>query len=245
MPRVARLIIDNSIWHIFNRGNAKQEIFHQESDFEHFRYILAYYKVRYGNNFKLYHHCLMPNHFHFEAEIKEGRILPKIMHDITQTYTNYHHQNYRTVGYLWQGRYKNMIVEKGDYHQKLGAYIERNPVRAGLVERPEDWKYSSYRYYAFGKPIGVYVKVGGVKKWVSLVDEDPFYLELGSTPGERQKNYRQLVGSLDDEIVREELGLKERKLIIGSTGFKEKMAEFFRKKGIEVNLRPRGRPPKS
>jgi len=187
----------------------------------------------------------MPNHFHLEAEIKDGRILPKIMHDITQTYTTYHHQNYQTVGYLWQGRYKNMIVEKGDYHQKLGAYIERNPVRAGLVKRPEDWKYSSYRYYAFGEPIGVYVKVDGVKKWVSLVDEDPFYIELGSTPEERQRNYRQLVGSLDDEMVREELGLKERKLIIGSAGFKEKMAEFFRKKGIEVNLRPRGRPPKT
>lgn len=64
------------------------------------------------------------------------------MHDLTMTYSRYHHQKYQTVGYLWQGRYKNMIVEEGGYHQKLGGYIERNPVRAGLVTNPGDWKWS-------------------------------------------------------------------------------------------------------
>lgn len=242
MPRVARLIFDEAIWHIFNRGNGKQIVFHDDEDFEHFIYILAYYKAQYG--FKLYHHCLMPNHFHLGPEVKEGKILPKVMHDISQTYTKYHHEKYQTVGYLWQGRYKNMIVEKGDYHQKLGGYIERNPVRAGLVKDPADWKWSSYRFYAFGEPMRVKIKIGEEKRWVDLVDEDPLYQEFGQSPAERQKNYQAFILGMDDEVVRKYLGFGERKLVVGSKGFKEKMQEFFARQGKKINLRSRGRPRK-
>ncbi len=243
MPRTARLIVDNSIWHIFNRGNGKQTVFRQDEDFEHFFYILAYYKVRY--QVLLYHHCLMPNHFHLESEIKEGKILSQFMHDVTQTYTNYHHEKYQTVGFLWQGRYKNMVVENGDYHQKLGGYIERNPVRTGLVAEPGQWRWSSYRFYAFGEPLGVSVKIDGVKKWASLVDADPLYKEFGKTAAERQENYREFITGMDDEAIRKSFGLRERKLVIGSTEFKEKIRDFFREKGIEIDLRPRGRPRKN
>jgi len=242
MPRIARLVLDNSIFHIFNRGNGKQVVFHQDQDFEHFLYILAYYKEKYG--FELYHHCLIPNHFHLEPKIHQAKVLPQAMHDITQTYTTYHHQEYQTVGYLWQGRYKNMLVEEGDYHQKLGAYIEGNPVRAGLVKEPEQWKWSSYRFYAFGEPTRLKIKINGVEKWVNLVDEDPLYKEFGRTPAERQKNYREFVIGMDDEKIKEWLGLKEKKLVIGSLRFKEKIGEIFRAKGVEINLKPRGRPRK-
>jgi len=187
----------------------------------------------------------MPNHFHFEPWVAEGKILPLAMHDITQTYTRYYHQKYGTVGYLWQGRYKNMVVEEGDYHQKLGGYIERNPVRAGLVARPEDWRLSSYRFYAFGEPIRMKIKRGGIEKWVDLVDEDPLYCQFGETPAERQKHYRDFVWEMEDEAMKKYLGLGERKLVVGSENFKEKMREIFGKMGIEINLRPRGRPKKS
>lgn len=242
MPRVARLILDDAIFHVFNRGNAKRTVFHDDKDFEHFIYILAYYKDQYG--FQLYHHCLIPNHFHFEPKVREGKILPLAMHDITQTYTKYYHQKYGTVGYLWQGRYKNMVVEEGDYHQKLGGYIERNPVRTGLVARPEDWRWSSYRFYAFGEPMRVKIKRGGTERWVELVDEDPFYCQFGQTPAERQKNYRDFVWGMEDEAMKKYLGLEERKLVVGSENFKEKMREIFGKMGMEINLRPRGRPRK-
>lgn len=242
MPRGSRIILDNAIFHIFNRGNAKRAVFHDEEDFEHFIYILAHYKAQYG--FKLYHHCLIPNHFHLEPKVDEGKILPMAMHDITQTYTKYYHQKYGTVGYLWQGRYKNMVVEEGDYHQRLGGYIERNSVRAGLVGDAGEWKWSSYRFYVYGEPMRVKIKIGGVEKWVNLVDEDPLYKEFGQSPAERQKNYQKFILEMDDEMMRECLGLKERKLVIGSVSFKGKMSEFFRRKGLEINLRPRGRPRK-
>ncbi len=208
MPRIARITFDNALLHIFNRGNAKQPVFHDDEDFEHFLYILAHYKDKYG--FKMYHLCPMPNHFHFEWEIAQAKILSPAMHDITQTYTRHHHQKYQTVGYLWQGRFKNMVVDKGDYQLLLGGYIERNPVRAGLVERPEDWKWSSYRFYAFGEPMRFWIKVGGVRKCVDLIDEDPIYQGFGQSAAERQKVYRGFILAMDDEEARQELGLVER-----------------------------------
>lgn len=242
MPRTSRLTLDNAIFHVFNRGNSKQETFHSSEDFEHFLYIVAYYKAIHG--FQLYHFCFMPNHFHFEPKIIRAHTLPKAMHDITQTYTNYHHQQYQTAGYLWQGRYKNMLVEEGNYHQKLGGYIERNPVRADLVKKPEDWQWSSYRFYAFGESIRMPVKIEGVKRWVNLVDEDPMYQEFGRTPKERQENYRTFILAMDDGKVKKELGMGERKLLLGSDKFKQKMTRFFEDRGARLTPRPRGRPRK-
>lgn len=242
MPRIARLILDNTISHVFNRGNGKQITFNDDEDFEHFIYILAYYKAQYG--FELYHECLMPNHFHFELKVRDGKILSRAMHDITQTYTKYHHEKYQTIGYLWQGRYKNMLVEEGDYHQKLGGYIERNPIRARLVENPSQWKWSSYNFYAYGEPIRVKIKLAGGEKWIDLLDEDPLYKEFGQTPEERQKNYREFILAMDDEKIKEYLGVGDGKLVIGTVSFREKMGEFFGKQGMRINLGPPGRPKK-
>jgi putative transposase len=208
MPRIARIVFDSALIHIFNRGNARQIVFHDDEDFEHFLYIVAYFKDKYG--FKMYHLCPMPNHFHFEWEIPKAKILSPAMRDITLTYTQYHHKKYQTIGYLWQGRFKNMIVEKGDYQLMLGAYIERNPVRAGLVEKPEDWRWSSYRFYAFGEPMKFWIKVGGIKKCVDLIDENPIYLNFGKSPAERQKIYQKFVEALNEERMREEFGFVER-----------------------------------
>lgn len=240
MPRIARLILDNAIFHVFNRGNQRQIVFHDDEDFEHFTYIVAYYKAKYG--FKLYHNCWVPNHFHFELKVGDGKILPLVLHDITQTYTKYHHEKYQTVGYLWQGRYKNMLVEEGDYHWKLGGYIERNPLRLGLVKNPGEWKWSSYRFYAYGEPMRIKVKLNGIEKWVNLIDEDPVYESFGLTPIERQKNYQKFILEMDDEKIRGDLELKEGKLLIGTADFKKETVKSFEEKGIRINARPRGRP---
>jgi putative transposase len=215
MVRLPRLKIDDTCYHtcyhVFNRANQKQEVFHDDQDFETFLSIVAHYKLKY--KFKIYHLCPMPNpnHFHFEFKIKNAEILPKAMKDITLAYTNHHHRKYGTVGQLWQGRYKNMIVEEQEYADKLGGYIERNPVRAGLVKEPGEWRWSSYRFYAYGEPLRVLTKWQGEKIWVDLIDEDPMYNEFGKTSGERQKNYQEFVAELDDGRIKEELGLVEKR----------------------------------
>jgi putative transposase len=159
MPRIARFKINNAIYHIFNRGNQRQEVFLDDEDFQTFLSIAAYYKLKYG--FKNYHFILIPNHFHFLWGIENAEIMPKAMKEISLAYTKAHHRKYDTVGYLWQGRYKSMIVDKERYLDRLGGYIERNALRSGLVKNPGQWKWSSYRFYAYGKSLKILVNKMG------------------------------------------------------------------------------------
>lgn len=242
MPRGRRLTLDNGIFHIINRGNARQDIFHDDEDFEKFLYILARYKDKFG--FKMYHFCLLPNHHHFEWEIPKAQILSKAMQRISLSYSRYNHAKYQTVGYLWQGRFKNMIVEKEDYAIQLGAYIERNPKRATLVTDPGDWKWSSYRFYAYGEPMRVYIsKENGVKKWIDLIDQDPFYDGFGETLIERQKNYQEFVLGIEDDKIRKRLLFQDGG-VLGSEKFKKDITTITEKLGMLVKPKKRGRPPK-
>ena len=242
MPRGKRLTFDNAIFHIINRGNARQDIFHDEEDFEKFLHIIARYKDKFG--FKMYHFCLIPNHHHFEWQIPQARILSKAMQGISLSYSRYYHAKYKTVGYLWQGRFKNMVVEKEDYEMRLGGYIERNPLRLGLVRDPGDWKWSSYRFYAYGEPVRIpLITVGGIKKWVDLVEPDPFYGGFGRDPAERQKNYREFVLGMEDKKMKENLPFQDGG-VLGSEKFKKDMTGIMEKLGMLVKPKKRGRPAK-
>lgn len=242
MPRGSRLTLDNAIFHIINRGNAQQDIFHDDEDFEKFLHILARYKEKFG--FKMYHFCLMPNHHHFEWVTPKAELLSKAMQGISLSYSRYNHNKYRTVGYLWQGRFKNVIVEKENYALWLGAYIERNPKRAGLATDPKDWKWSSYRFYAYGEPLRILItEENGNRKWIDLIDTDPFYEGFGPTVDERQKNYREFVLEIDDQKMKEKLPFQDGG-IVGSEEFKMKMMTIMEFSGMLVKPKKRGRPPK-
>jgi putative transposase len=120
--------------------------------------------------------------------------------------------NYDAVGYLWQGRYKSMIVDKERYLDRLGEYIERNALRSGLVKNPGQWKWSSYRFYAYGEPLKILVNNPNQEKvWVNLIDEDPLYKNLGLNLAERQKNYQRFIFGIDDEEIKSELALRENR----------------------------------
>jgi len=114
------------------------------------------------------------------------------MQGIALSYSRYYHAKYKTIGYLWQGRSKKVEIE--DYAMQRGGYIERNAVRAGLVKDPGDWKWSSYRFYAYGEPMQIpLVKSDGTKKWIDLIAPDPCCEEFGLNSTERQKNYREFI----------------------------------------------------
>ena len=243
MPRGPRLTFDKTLFHIINRGNAKQEVFHEPADFDEFLLLLARYKDKFG--FKMYHFCLMPTHPHFLWEIPRAEILSKAMQGITLSYTRFHHAKYEKVGYLWQGRFKNMIIEMEEYLMNCGAYIERNPIRAGLAVEPGQWKWSSYRFYAYGEPMRIpLIGPGGVKKWIDLIDEDPFYQGFGESVTERQNNYREFVLGMDNEAARERLRFQDGG-VLGSDGFKAGIEKIMRELGMLLKPKKRGRPAKS
>jgi len=148
MPRGPRIIIKNAFYHIYNRGNQKQNIFHEETDYEKYLQILKFYKKKF--KFKLICYCLMPNHFHLLVEPKSSELLSKFMQGITQSYTLFYIKKYKKPGRLWQGRYQSRAIAKDEYFLACVNYIEANPVRANLVKSPADYKWSSYRERVLG-----------------------------------------------------------------------------------------------
>ena len=141
------------LFHVFSRGHNRQVVFKEKEDYDHFLKLVKRYKTRWG--LVIYHWVLMINHFHLLIEIADPRLLTKVMAGMLRSYTAYHHQKYSTCGYLWQGRYKSQPVEKENYLLACGRYIERNPVRAGLVEAAWEYPYSSGRQYALGIMDGI------------------------------------------------------------------------------------------
>ncbi len=143
MPRQARIIEKDVCFHVISRGNQKRNVFREDRDYSSFLTILKKYKWHYL--FKLYAYCVMPNHFHLLLEIEPVEDLSELMKRINQTYAIYFNNKYSTCGHLWQGRYKSMIITMDDYLVDCIHYIEFNPIRAGMVARPEDYKWSSYK----------------------------------------------------------------------------------------------------
>ena len=146
MPRGARLLLDNVCYHVISRGNEKKITFQAENDYEKYTQLLIKYKNTY--KFKLYGWCLMKNHVHL---VIESGYLSKVMHGINLSYAKYFHYNYKKIGHFWQDRYKSYVIQKDKYLINCISYIEYNPVRAKIVSRPEEHKWSSYRTRILGK----------------------------------------------------------------------------------------------
>ncbi len=102
--------------------------------------------------------------------------MPHIMQGISQAYANYHRHTYQTSGYIFQGRYKSFLIEKDEYLMGCARYIERNPIRAGIVTDLSKYPWSSYNYYAYGE-------------CDDIITSDTIYEGFGKTPHERTKNY--------------------------------------------------------
>ena len=143
MPRIARKVEDEGIYHILNRGNGRQRVFHKDGDYQAFLALLGQMKEQFA--IELYAYCLMPNHFHLLVKVQEGSELSRGMQWFMTTHVRRYHQHHHSSGHLWQGRYKSFAVQNDDYFLTVTRYVEGNPVRAELVESAVDWVWSSHR----------------------------------------------------------------------------------------------------
>lgn len=149
LPREARVRSKTGIYHIIWRGANRQEIFHDKEDWKKFLDILKKYKMKY--QLVIYAWCLMSNHTHLL--IKEGNEDISItMKRIGVSYAGYYNWKYKTTGHLFQNRFKSENVETKKYFRTVVRYIHQNPVKAGIVHRPDEWKWSSCLGY-YGKPL--------------------------------------------------------------------------------------------
>lgn len=143
MPRSARALADNCCYHVINRGNGRQQIFHKDGDYSAFLDVLLGARQRYS--VKVLAWCLMPNHFHLLVQPEEAAQLNKWMQWVMTTHVRRYHKHYGTSGHLWQGRYKSFIVQDNEHLLTVVRYIESNSVRAMLSPTAMQWQWSSHQ----------------------------------------------------------------------------------------------------
>ena len=142
MTRPLRVHIPGVLCHVMSRGNARQEIFLDTEDYNRFLARLAVTTTRFGVLCRAY--CLMVNHFHLLLEPTTFP-LSRMMHQLNSSYSQAFNRRHERVGHVLQGRFKSPMIDGDAYLRRVLRYIVLNPVRAGLVEQPSEWRWSSYR----------------------------------------------------------------------------------------------------
>jgi putative transposase len=141
MSRPLRLEFLGALYHVTSRGNGREEIYFEESDFELFIDLLSTVCTHY--NWVIHAYCLMNNHYHLLIETPDGN-LSKGMRQLNGVFTQSMNRKHHRVGHLFQGRYKSILVDKDAYLLELCRYIVLNPIRAKMVNSPAEWLWSSW-----------------------------------------------------------------------------------------------------
>lgn len=178
MARPLRIIYPGAFYHVTSRGNERKAVFKSKRDREKFLEYLESATERYQAVIHVF--CLMDNHYHLLLETPSGN-LPQIMQHINGAYTTYFNVKRDRSGHLFQGRYKAILVEKDEYAKELSRYIHLNPVRAKMVDTPEEYEWSSYPFYV------------GRKKAPQWLYRNFILRYFGDNPSVAQTGYRRFL----------------------------------------------------
>ena len=220
MSRVARIVVKEYPHHVVQRGNNRQTVFFDAQDKKYYLELLQKYSAECGCKINAY--CLMPNHIHILMVPQKDNSLAKTMQKLSLRYTQHINRKFKRTGRLWECRFHSAVVDTESYLWTVCRYIERNPVRAKIVEKPEDYEWSSAisnvidKRREFPEPV-----------WKDHTDRKE-YIKFVNTPGRKK----------EIEMIKKRTFEGKP---IGSSGFMEKIAERL---GIVINTRPKGRPRK-
>ncbi len=208
------------------RGHNRQTVFVSDDDYNYYRENLIEFKREF--DCQIYAYCLMTNHVHLVVDPgKNPESLSLLMKRVTGRQTRYVNKLEKRTGSLWEGRFKSSLISANEYLSACCRYIELNPLRAGMVADPVEYRWSSYASKALGKEDLV-------------VDLHPSYLSLGDSVAERQKSYIEYVlGTVPDyeiQLIREAL---QRGQLTGSDRFRDEIEKKF---GIRISNKKQGRP---
>jgi REP element-mobilizing transposase RayT len=142
MSRPLRIEFSGAFYHVTSRGDRREAIYENDEDREAFLNIFE--EVVEGFRWRCHAYCLMTNHYHLFIETVDAN-LSKGMRQLNGVFTQWSNRRHRRSGHLFQGRYEGILVDSDAYLQELSRYIVLNPVRAGMVEDPADWGWSSFR----------------------------------------------------------------------------------------------------
>lgn len=218
MPRIARGLGEGIVYHVLNRGNAGQEIFHKEQDYRAFIDLMKEAKKKFP--IKLFAYCVMPTHFHMVVRQSVREALSKFMQWLMTSHVRRYHKHYGSSGHIWQGRFKSFLIEEDNHLIVVLRYVEGNPVRAGLVRSAREWPWSSHQ-----ETIGEQPRCFADEPPLRLPGEWGRFVDTPMTGGELNK----LRGSVN------------RQAPFGTPLWQKQMARRFR---LQSTLRPLGRPCK-
>jgi REP element-mobilizing transposase RayT len=151
MARPVRIEYPGAVYHVICRGNNRQSVFRDDQDRKRYLEKLALYCEQKGVDLLAY--CLLSNHVHLLLETPKGN-LSKMMQPFQTSYTVYFNKRHNRSGHVFEQRYKALLVDKDNYLLHVSRYIHLNAVEARIVERPGDYRWSSYRVYCKGTEMG-------------------------------------------------------------------------------------------
>lgn len=149
MPRLLRYALPDVPQHIIQRGNNRQPVFFHADDYRFYLVCLQEAAATQGSAVHAY--VLMTNHVHVLLTPRWPTSIAKVMQSLGRRYVQYINTTYHRTGTLWEGRYRASLVDAEPYLLACYRYIELNPVRAGMVQHPEEYPWSSYRWHALGQ----------------------------------------------------------------------------------------------
>jgi putative transposase len=220
MPRPRRAAEGGLIYHALNRATARLAIFDSDDDYAAFERVLAQAVAR--HDMRLLAYCLMPNHFHLLLWPRQDGDLTHFMRWLTMTHTQRWHAHHRTAGtgHLYQGRFKSFPVQSDEHFLTVCRYVERNALRANLVDRAQDWRWGSL--------------------WARRAQADPDRPVLALWPIDRPRDWTARVnrpfGPKEEAAVQRSI---RRGQPLGSDSWQAQVAARL---GLESTFRPRGRP---
>ena len=222
MPRIARIVGEGYPHHIVQRGNNRQRVFHDDGDRQFYLTLLQKYSKECSCKINAF--CLMENHVHLLAVPCNKDSLAKTMQKLSLRFTQYVNKKYNRTGRLWECRFYSCLVDKDAYLWAVCRYIEKNPVRAKIVIRPDQYKWSSAKANSSAKEQFSFIE----PIWKNYIDRE---------------EYRKFLNNQDDKREIEQI----RKAIytgkpIGTDKFFKRIGNTL---GIVITARRRGRPSKN
>lgn len=226
MPRRARMYLSGLPYHVVQRGNNREACFIEPENYQFYLELWQELSARYGVAVHAY--VLMTNHVHLLVSPENADAVSNTMKVAGSRYAQYINKKYRRTGTLWEGRHRASLVQSDRYLLTCMRYIELNPVRAQMVARPEEYRWSSYGANAWGD-----------QTWLRHHEE---YLRLGALPAARGHAYRELfrtqLNEADLHLIRKAAHYCQP---IGNERFRQQIEQKY---GIKLGYMERGRPEK-
>ncbi|KKU34303.1 MAG: Toxin-antitoxin system, toxin component, RelE family [Candidatus Uhrbacteria bacterium GW2011_GWE2_46_68] len=213
MTRPLRIEYPGAFYHIISRGNAHQDIYLDNKDRQNFLMNLQH--CLRSHSLRCHAYCLMNNHYHLLLETPRGN-LSQAMRDINGLYTQKFNKRHKRIGHVLQGRYKAFLVEKDAYLLQIARYIVLNPLKAGIVNHPKKWRWSSYSITA------------GLRESPTWFDSSVILALFTSNKKRAQKYYRRFVYEGENEPFLYEKG--KGGVILGSQEFADQIRREFKNK---------------